>query len=384
MKKIYLDNAATTRLDDGVLEEMYSVMKTFYGNPSSTHSFGKAAKTHIEKARKTIAQIVHAEAGEIVFTSGGTEADNMILRSAVIDLDVEVIISSKIEHHAVLNTLWSLQKKEGTHIEFVALDAFGNVDFSRLVNLLQQFAGKKVLVSLMHVNNEIGNILDLEKTARLCKEYGALLHSDSVQSIHHMQIDTSEIPVDFLTASAHKFHGPKGVGFAYIRKESGLRSMITGGEQERGLRAGTEAIHNIVGLRTAFEKALKNVENHNEHLKSIKQYFMNGLKAAFPEIAFNGTSGDVEESSPAILSVRFPFPPEKGKLLLFHLDLLGGIACSAGSACQSGSNQDSHVLKAILSQEELSKASIRFSFSKYTTQEEIDTVLQVLKNFAEK
>ncbi|SFU33718.1 cysteine desulfurase [Pustulibacterium marinum] len=382
MKKIYLDNAATTQVDTDVLDSMYAVMRDFYGNPSSTHSFGKASKTLVEKARKSIARIFNAQSGEIIFTSGGTEADNLILRAAIRNLGVDVIITSKIEHHAVLKTVEQLCLDNNVTVEYVNLGENGNVDIQHLESLLTKNESQKTLVSLMHVNNEVGNILNIENVANLCKDYKAYFHSDTVQSVHHLGIDTQKIPVDFFTGSAHKFHGPKGIGFAYIRKDSGLRAIVTGGEQERGLRAGTESVHSIVGLETAFLKAIQNKKEIDEHLLKIKQYFKEGLQQAFPDVAFNGTSGDLELSSPSILNVRFPFPPEKGKLLLFHLDLLGGVACSAGSACQSGSNQDSHVLKAILSSEDLKKTSIRFSFSKYNTKEEIDSVLETLIAFA--
>lgn len=382
MKKVYLDNAATTKIDESVLEQMTSVMREVYGNPSSTHSFGKAGKTLIEKSRKEIAGLLGADVQEIIFTSGGTEANNMILRSAVRDCGVTCIITSAIEHHAVLNTILQLQKEYELKVVYVDTDSKGNVLLDSLEALLQEYANEKILVSLMHVNNETGNILPIEKVGGLCKNYGALFHSDTVQSVSHVPINAKQLGIDFFTASGHKFHGPKGIGFAYIRRDSGIKPLLFGGEQERGLRAGTESVHNIVGLATALVLALKNRAEVDADMLKIKQYFSEGLRQAFPEVAFNGESGNLETSVPNILNVRFPFPEAKGKLLLFQLDLIGGIACSAGSACQSGSNKDSHVLTHILSDVAIKKPSVRFSFSKYTTVEEIDYTLEVLKKFA--
>lgn len=384
MKRIYLDNAATTRMDDDVITVMHDVMQNVYGNASSTHGYGKAAKSLLEMARKNIARQLHALDGEIIFTSGGTEANNMILRSAVRDLQADVVITSTIEHHAVLNTVNQLKKEYGITVDYVQLTKDGQVDLEHLTLLLKQYAGKKILVSLMFVNNELGTILPLKYVGDLCKEHGALFHSDTVQGIHHFPINVKEIPVDFMTASAHKFHGPKGVGFAYVKKDVGLHPLLFGGEQERGFRAGTEPVYSIVGMEKAFTNAIKNREADVRHLQEIKSYFIRMLTNAFPDIVFNGSSADMELGSPTILNVRFPFAEEKGKLLLFHLDLLGGIACSAGSACQSGSNKPSHVLEAILTLDELKRASLRFSFSKYTTKEEIEYTVKVLTDFGNK
>ncbi|GLB48936.1 cysteine desulfurase family protein [Neptunitalea lumnitzerae] len=384
MKKVYLDNAATTQLDEDVLLAMQEALGNYYGNPSSTHSFGKAAKTLVEKARKKIAGLIGADASEIIFTSGGTEANNMVLRSAVRDLKVTTVITTAIEHHAVFNTVLQLQKEYAIKVAFVQVQANGLVDLDHLKALLEQHAAEKVLVSLMHVNNETGIILPLESVGNLCKSHGVLFHSDTVQSIHHLPCKLSELPVDFITASAHKFHGPKGIGFVYIKRDSGIRALLFGGEQERGVRAGTEAVHNIIGLEIAFAKAISLMDVTEAHLLEIKTYFMQLLTTNFPEVVFNGGSDDVHKSVSSILNVRFPFNAEKGKLLLFHLDLLGGIACSAGSACQSGSNKPSHVLSEILTNEELSKPSVRFSFSKYTTKEDIDHTIKILVDFAKK
>lgn len=377
---MYLDNAATTQVRVAVIEKMQEALATFYGNPSSTHSFGRSAKTAIEKARKTIAKFLNAHPSEIIFTSGGTEADNMILRGAVRDLGVKTIITSKIEHHAVLHTAEALVKEYGITLHFVDLDAFGNPIISHLETLLTQDSTKK-LVSLMHVNNEIGNIIDVVAIGKLCAAHHTLFHSDTVQSLGHYTWDVQQMPADFLTAAAHKFHGPKGIGFAYIKRNSGLKPMIYGGSQERGFRAGTEAFHNIVGLETAFVMSSENLEEEKAYVAELKRYFVEELTKAIPEVQFNGYSGDLENSTYTLVNVRLPFDADKSLLLLFHLDLKG-IACSKGSACQSGSDMGSHVLTELLSEEELKKPSLRFSFSIYNTKEELDYVVATLKEFA--
>lgn len=381
MQKVYLDNAATTQVRDEVIVKMQEALTEFYGNPSSTHSYGRSAKTAIEKARKTIAKTLNAHPSEIIFTSGGTEADNMILRCAVRDLGVKTIITSKIEHHAVLHTAEELEREYGIALWFVNLDANGNPDLEHLQELLQKDASKK-MVSLMHVNNEIGNIVDIAAIGELCKSNQALFHSDTVQSVGHYPWDVQETPVDFFTAAAHKFHGPKGVGFAFIRKNSGLKPMIFGGSQERGFRAGTEPFHNIVGLEEAFVQSYDNLEEETNYVKGLKRHFVEKIKETLPEIEFNGFSGDLDKSTYTLANVRLPFDKQKALMLLFHLDLKG-IACSRGSACQSGSNLGSHVLTELLPQEELEKPSIRFSFSKYNTKEELDYTIGVLKEFAD-
>lgn len=379
MRQIYLDNAATTQVRDEVIAKMQSALANCYGNPSSTHGFGRTAKTAIETARKTIAKYLNAQPSEIIFTSGGTEADNMILRCAVRDLGVNTIITSKIEHHAVLHTVEELEAEAGVKVFYLRLLPDGNPDLTHLKTLLETEKGKK-LVSLMHINNEIGNKIDIEEISRLCKEHGAYLHSDTVQSIGHYAWDVQEIPIDFMTAAAHKFHGPKGVGFAFIRKNSGLRPMIVGGAQERGYRAGTEPFHNIVGLEQAFVLAYDNLEEERKYVSSLKEYFINSVKKAFPDARFNGLSGDMEHSTYTLVNLRLPISQEKALMLLFHLDIKG-IACSKGSACQSGSDAGSHVLSEILSSEEMKYPSLRFSFSIYNTKEEIDYTIEVLKEF---
>lgn len=378
MNTVYLDNAATTALRAEVIERMTKVLQEHYGNASSTHSFGRSAKSLLEQCRKTIASYFNVSAAEIIFTSGGTEADNLALRSAVRDLGVTEIITSKIEHHAVLHTAEQLQSEYGISLQFVDLDDCGFVNYQHLEQLLK--ASKKAVVSLMHINNEIGNILDLSRVAQLCKTHNALFHSDCVQSIGHYDFDLKEIPIDFLAASAHKFHGPKGVGFCFIRKESGLKPLIFGGEQERGYRAGTESIHNIVGMDEALNIAYKNLDAEKEYVQGLKTYFIEQLKHHIPEVSFNGGCAQSEQSTFTLVNVCLPIAAEKAAMLPFQLDLKG-IACSRGSACQSGSSQQSHVLTAILNADKLKQPSIRFSFSIFNTKEELDYVVGVLKAF---
>ncbi|WP_418498402.1 cysteine desulfurase family protein [Flagellimonas sp.] len=379
MQKVYLDNAATTQVRDEVIARMQEALAMHYGNPSSTHSFGRSAKTMVEQARKTIAKTLNAQASEIIFTSGGTEADNMILRCAVRDLGVKTIITSRIEHHAVLHTVEELEKEYGIEVGYVDLDEVGNPKLDHLEQLLQKDSSKK-LVSLMHVNNEIGNVVDIEAVGKMCKANGALFHSDTVQSIGHYPWDVQSVQVDFMTAAAHKFHGPKGIGFAFIRKNSGLKPLIVGGAQERGFRAGTEPFHNIVGLEEAFVRAYEHLEEETKTVKELKKYFLEKVKEEIPGAVFNGLSGDMDKSTYTLANVRLPLDKQKGLMLLFHLDMKG-IACSKGSACQSGSDKGSHVLTEILSDGELAKPSLRFSFSMYNTKEDLDYTIGVLKEF---
>ncbi|WP_457619286.1 cysteine desulfurase family protein [Lutibacter sp.] len=374
MKSIYLDNAATTPILPEVIDVICDTMATVYGNPSSTHQIGRKAKSLVEIARKNIAKYLNATSNEIIFTAGGSEADNLILRNTVENLGVTTIISSKIEHHAVLHTIENLVKEFKITTLWVELDENGDVNYNHLEQLLQQTEGKK-LVSLMYVNNEIGNILDLKVVSDLCLKYDALFHSDTVQGIGHFEINVEQTPIDFFTASAHKFHGPKGVGFAYIKKGFGIYPILHGGEQERGARAGTENIHGILGMDKALEIALKNLDEETTYIQNLKSYFIEKLKNNFEEVAFNGLSESKTKSSYIILNVRFP---KEYALLLFNLDLKG-IAVSGGSACQSGSNKGSHVLNTILSEKEATKTSVRFSFSKFNTEEEVDHVIDVLK-----
>ncbi|MGY8913993.1 MAG: cysteine desulfurase family protein [Flavobacteriales bacterium] len=380
MQRVYLDSAATTQVREEVIVKMQDALANFYGNPSSTHSFGRSAKTAVEKARKTIAKELNAQPSEIIFTSGGTEADNMILRGAVRDLGVKTLITSKIEHHAVLHTAEELVKEYGVTLHYVKLDPFGNPDISHLTTLLQQDDSKK-LVSLMHVNNEIGNKIDIDAIGKLCAVNKTLFHSDTVQSVGHYEWDVKNTHIDFLTAAAHKFHGPKGIGFAYIKRNTGLKPLIFGGSQERGFRAGTESFHNIVGMEEAFVIAYENLDAERNYVTDLKKYFIERLRKELPEVKFNGLSGELDKSTYTLINVCLPISEEKALMLLFHLDLKG-IACSKGSACQSGSDLGSHVLVEILSKEENKRPSLRFSFSKYNTKEELDYVVGVLKDYA--
>ncbi|WP_040250546.1 cysteine desulfurase family protein [Psychroserpens mesophilus] len=378
MTTVYFDNAATTQLRNEVIDCMTECMKNNFGNPSSTHSYGRQSKSIIETCRKSIASYFKVSASEIVFTSGGTEADNLILRSAVRDLGVSEIITSKIEHHAILHTVEALKKEYNINVKFVDLKPDGHIDYTHLEMLLQSEA--KQLVSLMHINNEIGNKLDIALVADLCKSSKALFHSDTVQSVGHYQLDLEQMPLDFLAASAHKFHGPKGVGFAFIRKHSGIKGSIFGGEQERGYRAGTEAIHNIVGLTEALKCSYNNLETERQYISEIKTYFIEQLRDVFPEVTFNGSCQDSESSTYTLINVCLPIATEKASLLQFQLDLKG-IACSKGSACQSGSSQNSHVLSEILDEDHLKRPSVRFSFSIFNTKADVDYVIEVLKEF---
>lgn len=374
MQTVYLDNAATTALKPEVIEAITNVLQNNFGNASSSHSYGRSSKSLIESCRKQIAGYLKVSASEIVFTSGGTEADNLVLFSAVRDLDVTEIITSKIEHHAVLHTVQYLQHSQNIEVQYVNTDAHGHIDLAHLEILLA--SPHKKLVSLMHINNEIGNILDLEKVAKLCKSHNALFHSDTVQSVGHYHIDLSVIPVDFLAASAHKFHGPKGVGFCFIRKHSGLKPLLLGGEQERGLRAGTESIHNIVGMAKALELAYDSIEKERQHIEDLKRYFIDKLQQ-IEGVIFNGNCLDFQNSAYTIVNIQVPLSEAKATMMQFQLDLKG-IACSKGSACQSGSAQVSHVLAEIQTSEMLKKPSIRFSFSIFNTKADIDYVVKVL------
>lgn len=378
MENVYLDNAATTALRPEVIDIMTEVLKKTYGNASSTHSFGRSAKSIIEQCRKNIAAYLNVSPAEIIFTSGGTEADNLALRSAVRDLGVTEIITSKIEHHAVLHTAHQLQEEYNIVVTYVNLDEQGSVDYEHLEHVLK--SDSKKLVSLMHINNEIGNILDLERVSDLCKTYNAIFHTDTVQSIGHYHLDLKAIKLDFLAASAHKFHGPKGIGFCFIRKESGIKPLIFGGEQERGYRAGTESVHNIMGMDEALKIAYENLGTESQTLKELKSYFISRLNEKLVDCHFNGASSDLEKSTYTLINVCLPLPPEKAAMLQFQLDLKG-IACSKGSACQSGSGMQSHVLTAILNDELLKRPSLRFSMSIYNSKEEIDYVVDTLCEF---
>ena len=370
--KVYLDNAATTQLDKQVLDEMLPFLTEHYGNPSSIHGFGRKAKSAVEKARKVVAKYLNASTSEIFFTGGGTESSNMIIKGAVSDLGVTRIISSRIEHHCVLHSVESVGKN-GTRVDYVNLDAAGHVDYGHLEELLQQDSGK-TLVSLMMANNELGTLLDIERVSELCKKYNACFHSDTVQTIGYYPIDVQKTKIHFLSGSAHKFHGPKGVGFVYVNSEVPLKPYIEGGAQERNMRAGTENVYGIVGLGKALEIAIEKMDENRTYLSGLKKYMINSLRENIPGIGFNGDITD-EGGNYKVLSVSLP-PGDKTELILFNLDITG-IAASGGSACSSGSEKGSHVLEGIKA--DPNRKAVRFSFSKYNTKEEIDYVVEVLK-----
>ena len=372
MNKVYLDNAATTQIREEVIREMVQVMSNDYGNPSSNHSIGRKAKNIIELSRKAIAKALNCNAQEIIFTSGGTESNNIVLRSCVKDLQVKRIITSKIEHHAVLHTIEALQKEFGIHVDYVAIKKDGSIDISNLVDLLSQ--NEKTLVSLMHVNNEVGAVLDIDLVARICQQNNVLFHSDTVQSVAKTELDLQNTPVDFIVAAAHKFHGPKGVGFAFIRKNSGLQPLIYGGEQEKGLRPGTEAVHQIAGMAKAVELALAHLNEERKGILELKKYLIERLEKEFPDFKINGSKDGFYN----VLNIILPFSEDKSAMILFGLDIKG-IAVSRGSACQSGSAKPSHVLAEFLSDEDLKKPSLRVSFSHYNTKNDIDLLIDGLK-----
>jgi cysteine desulfurase len=372
--KVYLDNAATTQMDAEVIDVICQVMQNNYGNPSSVHGHGRTARAEIEKARRQVANFLKASPSEIFFTSGGTEADNMAILCSVRDLGVKRVITSKIEHHAVLHAAEVAEHTQDVELAFVRLNEIGQVDMSHLEELLKE--DKKTLVSLMHANNEIGNLIDLKKVSALCRENGAYFHSDTVQTMCHYTFDLTDLDIDFLTASAHKFHGPKGIGFLYINSNVKIKPLIHGGAQERNMRGGTENIYGIVGLAKAMDVAYRELEEHEKHIQGLKTYMIAQLKESVPGVHFNG---DAEGNSLyTVLNVCFPDTPIS-EMLLFNLDIMG-ISASGGSACSSGSNVGSHVLAELT--RDPKRPAIRFSFSKYSTKEEIDhTVKQVSSLF---
>ena len=369
---IYLDNAATTQIDSEVIEAICKVMEENYGNPSSVHAFGRKARAEIEKARRTVSSLLKVSPAEIFFTSGGTEADNMVILCSIRDLGVKHIITSKIEHHAVLHSVEVAEANGDVKVSFVNLTENGHIDTKHLEELLQ--TKEKTLVSLMHANNEIGTLLDAEAVSALCKKYNAYFHSDTVQTMGHYTIDVNTFGADFLTCSAHKFHGPKGIGFLYVSKEVKMSPMIQGGSQERGMRGGTENITGIVGLAKALELANTDILEHQEHVQGLKTYMMAQLIARIPGVNFHGETSP-DKSLYTVLNVCFP-PFENKSMLLFLLDL-DGIASSGGSACTSGASVGSHVLRGI--QADINRPNARFSFSRYTTMEEINYVLEIIE-----
>lgn len=370
--KVYFDNAATTPIDTRVIDLMTAIMQNDYGNPSSIHGHGRHIKSIIEQARRTVASILNASPTEIFFTSGGTESDNMAIVSAVENLDVQNIISTRIEHPAVLETLNYLENTQRAKIHFLNVNKNGIPDLLQLERLLEETP--KTLVSLMHANNEIGALIDLQKVSEICQKHNAYFHSDTVQSVGHEKFDLKQLSIDFITGSAHKFHGPKGVGFIYINRKNKVHSFIHGGGQERNMRGGTENVYGIAGLAEALKIAAEEREENHSHVLGIKRYMIEKLKGNFPGVLFNGNS-DSDTHLCTVLNVAFPYPDLKDYLLL-NLDMKG-ISASGGSACSSGSLAGSHVLSTINADHE--KPNIRFSFSKYNTKEEVDHVISILK-----
>lgn len=371
--RVYLDNAATTPIDPEVIDAMLPVMRDVFGNPSSVHFMGRQARAYIEKARKQIASLLNAEPSEIFFTSGGTEADNLFIRSVAGTQGIKQIITSKIEHHAVGHTAEETGKLQGMDVAWVKLGEYGHIDLDDLERLLSE--KKNALVSLMHANNEVGNLIPLKKVADLCDRYGALFHTDTVQTMGHYRFDLKAINIHSLACSAHKFHGPKGIGFLYLNKSLKIAPQITGGAQERNMRAGTENLYGIVGLAKAFEIAHRDMEEHHAHIAGIKTYMIEQLEAHIPGVSFNG---DAKGSSLyTVLNVKFP-SSEIDEMFIYKLDI-EGISASGGSACSSGSNQESHVIKELNTPGK--GPSIRFSFSRFTTKEEIDYTIQKIKEF---
>ena len=372
--KVYLDNAATTPIASEVIEEIQPYLNNYFGNPSSTHAFGRKTKNAIEINRKKIADLIQAKNNEIIFTSGGTEADNMALRCAVFDLNVKRIITTKIEHHAVLHTAECLRDQQNVEIIFLATDHNGNPDLVQLESIVNDKVN--TLVTLMHANNEIGTLLPIKKVASICaKHKHVYFHSDTVQTMGHYTFNLSETPIDFLTCSAHKLHGPKGVGFLYVNQKISLNPLITGGSQERKNRGGTENLYGIVGLGKAMEMAYKNLTSHQKHIQDLKSFMKEELEKIDQRINFNGETSP-EKSLYTVLNVCFP-ADVCNSMLLFSLDI-HGIAASGGSACSSGSNQGSHVLAELPHQENCQ--SVRFSFSRFNTQEDVEFTIEKIRS----
>ncbi|MCE3294439.1 MAG: cysteine desulfurase [Crocinitomicaceae bacterium] len=369
---VYFDNAATTPILPEVVDAMCQTLKNTFGNPSSSHAFGREAKGKLETSRRTVAKYLNCSPGEIIFTSGGTEADNMAFVTAIEQLGVKHIITSKIEHHAVGHTAEKYAHDKNIRLSYVNLDAKGSVNYAHLEELLQQ--SSNAFVSLMHANNEIGTLLDLKRVSALCRKYNAYFHSDTVQTMGHYAFDLQDLDIDFLTCAAHKLHGPKGIGFLYINKAIKPSNLIHGGAQERGFRAGTENIAGIVGLAKAIEIAYDNLEAHQQHVQGLKSYFMEMLQQKIENVSFNGET-EPAKSLYTVLSCSFP-KNEKSGILLFTLDLKG-VACSGGSACTSGANKGSHVLEGI--EADVNRPTIRFSFSHLNKKEEVEFAVERLR-----
>ncbi|MFD1255854.1 cysteine desulfurase family protein [Mucilaginibacter terrae] len=369
--RIYLDNAATTPIDPEVMKQMVQVMESQYGNPSSIHAHGREARSLVEKARKTVANLLHTSPAEIFFTSGGTEADNTAIRCGIIDHGLTHAITSKIEHHAVVHTLEALEKAGNIKLSFVDVDDKGEINYEHLEQLLKD--NERSFVSLMHANNELGTLTDLERVGDLCEQYNALFHSDTVQTVGHYPHDLSKLKVHFMVCAAHKLHGPKGTGFLYINHKVKIKPMIYGGSQERNMRGGTENIYGIVGLAKALEMAYSDMASHQHHIQGLKTYMMEQLQQ-IPGIHFNGETA-ADKSLYTVLNVSFP-EMEMADMLLFSLDI-AGISASGGSACSSGTNIGSHVLTGIGANP--GRPAVRFSFSKYNTREEIDFTIAKIR-----
>ena len=371
--KVYLDNAATTPLDPLVFETMKPLMLDHFGNPSSIHGHGRTVRSHIERSRSKIANLLNTSPGEIFFTSGGTEADNAALFGCVNSLEVDHIITSKIEHHAVLHTAQLLARDKSLRLSFVDLKEAGQIDLDHLETLLK-IPSKKTLVSLMHANNEIGNLIDLEKIGSLAHQYEALFHTDTVQTMGHIELDLSVLPVDFLVGSAHKFNGPKGIGFLYINYRHKINPFINGGAQERNMRGGTENVYGIVGLAKALEIAYEELKSQKAQILKLKKHMICELMKNIPGVQFNGQCADLDHSLYTVLNVCLP-PTSHNEMLLFNLDI-SGISASGGSACSSGSNIGSHVLAEL--NRDVNRGAVRFSFSKYNTLEEVAYTVEIL------
>jgi cysteine desulfurase len=370
--RVYFDNAATTPLDAEVLKQMYAVMENTYGNPSSIHGHGREARTLIERSRKTIASLLHTSPAEIFFTSGGTEADNTAIRCGIIDNQLKHAITSRLEHHAVIHTLEAMQKAGIIKLSFVDTDEKGNIDLLQLETLLQE--NERTFVSLMHANNEIGTLTDIARVGDICEQYNAVFHCDTVQTIGHYAHDLSKLKLHFMVCAAHKLHGPKGVGFLHVNHKIKIKPMIYGGSQERNMRGGTENLYGIVGLAKALEIAYAEMGQHQDHVQALKTYMINQLIEKVPGVNFNGEIA-AEKSLYTVLNVSFP-EMDMADMLLFNLDI-SGISVSGGSACSSGTDIGSHVLTAIKANP--LRPSVRFSFSKYNSKEEIDYVVNKLR-----
>jgi cysteine desulfurase len=372
MERIYFDNAATTALDPVVLEAMMPYLTEKFGNPSSIYSYGRETKLAIETARKTVAKLLNAHPGEIFFTSGGTESSNTAIAAAIRDLGCRHIISSPVEHHATLHSVEFWSRQNGIKLSFVKLDSKGHVDMESLKDLLAG-SEERCLVSLMHANNEIGNLLDIQKVGELCKEYDAIFHCDTVQTVGHYPISLRDTPVHFITGAGHKFHGPKGVGILYVNENVSIKPMINGGGQERNMRAGTENLYGIIGFAKALEIAMERYEQDSAYIADLKKYMKQQLTTQVEGVSFNGDCDG--KCLYTVLNVAFP-KTEKSEMILFNLDI-AGICVSGGSACSSGANAGSHVINSINNNP--NQVPVRFSFSRHNTKAEVDTVIAKVK-----